>query len=279
MSWSCHKDTAQHQTLYNICAATIFHRSKTHLALFITVGLCSCGWGCKDPRVARQRSSWHSLDEISNAKPVAKPGSRTRPDGDVYIKRCGFLPPSLTSLYTFYPPMPPSENTALLNGNSRQSRNGAFYPKIVELLKAEGEPSWLDSYRWFIFGSWWNLLLLLVPLAAAAHYLNWDAPVRFVLSFIAIIPLAKVCNLLSQRPRVAHDLRGILIPSSAAWKCHGRDVHVPRADPRRAFERHFRERGGNHRGYRCPPQGRSSDRADFRVYPTTYLRTARVYRV
>ena len=96
--------------------------------------------------------------------------------------------------------MPPSEITPLVNGHSRQSRNGAFYPKIVELLKAEGEPSWLDSYSWFIFGSWWNLLLLLVPLAVAANYLNWDAPVRFMLSFIAIIPLAKVCNLLSQRP-------------------------------------------------------------------------------
>jgi hypothetical protein len=176
--------------------------------------------------------------------------------------------------FTLSTPMPPSENTPLLNGNSRQSRK--IYPRIVEFIKAEGEPSWLDSYRWFIFGSWWNLLLLLVPLAAAAHYLNWDAPVRFVLSFIAIVPLAKVCNLLSRR---VPDLRGILIPSSVAWECHGRDVHVPRADPRRAFERHFRERGRNYRGYRCPPQGRSSDRADFRMYPTIYLRTTHVYRV
>lgn len=62
-------------------------------------------------------------------------------------------------------------------------------------LKAEGEPSWLDSYRWFIFGSWLNLLLLLVPVAAAAHYLDWDAPLRFGFSFVAIIPLAKVRDL------------------------------------------------------------------------------------
>src|SRR5579863_4392487 len=94
--------------------------------------------------------------------------------------------------------MPPSEQTPLLNGDSRQPRDLPFYPKIVALLKAEGEPSWLDSYRWFIFGSWWNLLLLLVPLAAASHYLDWDAPVRFTLSFIAIVPLAKVCNLMLQ---------------------------------------------------------------------------------
>jgi Ca2+:H+ antiporter len=91
-------------------------------------------------------------------------------------------------------PMPPLEQTPLLNGNRRQRRGPSFYRKIVALLKGDGEPSWLNSYRWFLFGSWLNLLLLLVPVAAAAHYLNWDAPVRFGLSFVAIIPLAKVCN-------------------------------------------------------------------------------------
>jgi Ca2+:H+ antiporter len=63
---------------------------------------------------------------------------------------------------------------------------------MVALLKAEGEPSWLDSFKWFIFGSWLNLLLLLVPIAAAAHYLDWDAPLRFGFSFVAIFPLAIV---------------------------------------------------------------------------------------
>jgi hypothetical protein len=63
---------------------------------------------------------------------------------------------------------------------------------MVSLLKAEGEPSWVDSYRWFIFGSWANLLLLLVPVAVVAHHCNWDAPLRFGFSFVAIIPLAKV---------------------------------------------------------------------------------------
>ncbi|KAI0006180.1 Sodium/calcium exchanger protein-domain-containing protein [Russula compacta] len=86
--------------------------------------------------------------------------------------------------------MPPSEQTPLLNGNCR--RPPSFYSRVLTLLKAEGEPSWLESYGWFIFGSWANLLLLLVPVAAAAHYLNWDAPLRFGFSFVAIIPLAKL---------------------------------------------------------------------------------------
>ncbi|KAI9507358.1 Calcium/proton exchanger [Russula earlei] len=86
--------------------------------------------------------------------------------------------------------MLPSEHSPLLNGNPR--RPHSVYSKILVLLKADGEPSWQDSYRQFIFGSWTNLLLLLVPVAAAAHYLTWDAPLRFGLSFVAIIPLAKL---------------------------------------------------------------------------------------
>ena len=68
----------------------------------------------------------------------------------------------------------------------------SFYQRTLTFLKAEGELSWLDSYRWFIFDSWLNLLLLFIPVAAVAHYLNWNAPLRFGFSFVAIIPLAKV---------------------------------------------------------------------------------------
>lgn len=62
----------------------------------------------------------------------------------------------------------------------------------MKAIKAEGEPSWLQSYRWFFFGSWVNVLLVFVPLSAAAHYLNWDAALRFSFSFLAIVPLAKL---------------------------------------------------------------------------------------
>ncbi|KAI9446300.1 Calcium/proton exchanger [Lactarius indigo] len=86
--------------------------------------------------------------------------------------------------------MPLTEQSPLLNGHPHQRRS--LYQSIVVLVKAEGEPSWLASYRWFIFGSWLNLLLVLVPIAAASHYLDWDAPLRFGFSFVAIIPLAKL---------------------------------------------------------------------------------------
>lgn len=100
-----------------------------------------------------------------------------------------------------------TERTSLLDGPSRHPQS--FFSKVVTLLKAEGEPSWLHSYRWFILGSWLNLLLLLAPVSAAAHYLNWDAPVRFGLSFIAIVPLAKV-----RRSIVVRDIAALTWVSS-----------------------------------------------------------------
>jgi Ca2+:H+ antiporter len=94
--------------------------------------------------------------------------------------------------------MSSSEQSPLLNGEWR--RPPSFYQKCLAFLKAEGEPSFLASYRWLIFGSWLNLLLLLVPVAAAAHYLNWDAALRFGFSFVAIIPLAKVRTTRAHHP-------------------------------------------------------------------------------
>jgi len=84
--------------------------------------------------------------------------------------------------------MPSTETTALLGGQNSSSRNSG----IVAFLKAEGQPSWLPSFKWFFFSSYFNILLVFVPLAFVAHNLNWDVALRFSFSFIAIIPLAKV---------------------------------------------------------------------------------------
>jgi hypothetical protein len=55
-----------------------------------------------------------------------------------------------------------------------------------------GEPTWVESYKWFLFSSYFNVFLVLVPLSALAHYLHWDVSLRFGFSFMAIVPLAKV---------------------------------------------------------------------------------------
>lgn len=92
-----------------------------------------------------------------------------------------------------------SEHMPLLGGNSLpQPGNGhpnehlPFATRVLETFKAEGEPSWAASYRFFFFGSWLNVLLVFVPLSFISHNLNWDAALRFAFSFIAIMPLAKV---------------------------------------------------------------------------------------
>ena len=91
-----------------------------------------------------------------------------------------------------FPSMPASETTPLLaNGHDGHH---SFSQRIVAFVKAEGEPSWLASLKWFIFGSWLNLLLVFIPLSTLAHFLNWDAALRFSFSFIAIVPLAKVLS-------------------------------------------------------------------------------------
>ncbi|GLB34724.1 putative calcium proton exchanger [Lyophyllum shimeji] len=64
--------------------------------------------------------------------------------------------------------------------------------RAAAVVKAEHEPSWTASYKWFLFGSYLNVLLLFVPLSFISHHLNWDAALRFTFSFMAIIPLAKL---------------------------------------------------------------------------------------
>lgn len=98
--------------------------------------------------------------------------------------------------------MSANESSPLLR-NQRQNGDSAhrlsWSDRIVKAIKAEGEPTWLQSYRWFLFGSWVNLLLVFVPASYFAHTFHADAALRFGFSFIAIVPLAKVINSLQVR--------------------------------------------------------------------------------
>lgn len=92
----------------------------------------------------------------------------------------------------------PSESDPLLpvsNGSS-PSLNGhakpTFKAHVIELIEARDEPTYLSSFRFFLFGSWLNILLIFVPLSVCSHFLGWDAGLRFAFSFIAIMPLAAV---------------------------------------------------------------------------------------
>lgn len=59
-------------------------------------------------------------------------------------------------------------------------------------MKGEDEPSWTESFKFFIFGTWFNILLVFIPLSFISHTLDWDAGLVFLFSFMAIVPLAKV---------------------------------------------------------------------------------------
>ncbi|OCH86901.1 calcium/proton exchanger [Obba rivulosa] len=86
-------------------------------------------------------------------------------------------------------PTTTTDRTPLLeNGNGVHHRT--FRERFTDAFHAEDEPSWLVSYKWFLFGSWLNILLVFVPLSIVAHQLHWDAALRFSFSFVAIMPLA-----------------------------------------------------------------------------------------
>ncbi|KAJ7766717.1 Sodium/calcium exchanger protein-domain-containing protein [Mycena metata] len=110
--------------------------------------------------------------------------------------------------------MPPSasESTALLgNGNGSHSRP-TFAHRVKAVITAEGEPSWAESYKFFLFGSYFNLFLAFIPLSFLANFFGWDASLRFSFSFIAIIPLAKLLGEATEQmsAKLGQTLAGLL---------------------------------------------------------------------
>lgn len=88
-----------------------------------------------------------------------------------------------------------TDRTPLLeNGHGAQPPK-PFFARLADSLNVEDQPSWLASYKFFLFGSYLNILLLFVPLSFISHFLDWDAALRFSFSFIAIMPLAAVRHL------------------------------------------------------------------------------------
>ncbi|KAJ8700514.1 hypothetical protein PTI98_003529 [Pleurotus ostreatus] len=114
--------------------------------------------------------------------------------------------------------MSPSDRTPLLpNGGGENGHNGdasarSVSQRLSTLIKAEGEPSWTHSFIWFLFGSWFNVLLVFVPLSIISHHLGWDAGLRFLFSFIAIIPLAKLLGDATEQvsAKLGQTLAGLL---------------------------------------------------------------------
>lgn len=89
--------------------------------------------------------------------------------------------------------MTSSENSPLLeNGGLSGYRNPSLFRRVINFMKGEDEPSWTESFKFFIFGTWFNILLVFIPLSFISHSLDWDAGLVFLFSFLAIVPLAKL---------------------------------------------------------------------------------------
>ena len=111
--------------------------------------------------------------------------------------------PSQASPFSM-PQDPDSESSPLIRVTSAggQGQNSEYSPtvrspgamaRIVEFMKGDGEPSWMKSFSWIIFGSYFNVFLVFVPLSFVAQQRNCDVLYRFGFSFFAVVPLAKVC--------------------------------------------------------------------------------------
>ncbi|KAG2144120.1 calcium proton exchanger [Suillus bovinus] len=88
-----------------------------------------------------------------------------------------------------------SSESAPLLGNGCYTEHGRNLPfQTLNCMKGEGagEPSWEESFKFFIFGSWLNILLIFVPLSVISHNMNWDGGLVFLFSFMAIIPLSRL---------------------------------------------------------------------------------------
>ncbi|GJJ12311.1 hypothetical protein Clacol_006552 [Clathrus columnatus] len=73
------------------------------------------------------------------------------------------------------------ERTPLLS--NANGYHPTFTQRVANFLKPEGQPGFIKSYKNLFFSSYFNLLLIFIPLAGVAHFASWDA---------AIIPLAKL---------------------------------------------------------------------------------------
>ncbi|KAG9078131.1 hypothetical protein FRC06_008517, partial [Ceratobasidium sp. 370] len=103
-----------------------------------------------------------------------------------------------------------AERQPLLNGNGHNRTS--FIQKVSDVLQADGEPGWIASTKFLLLSSWFNVLLVFIPLSLVSGELEWDAGLRFAFSFVAIIPLAKLLGEATEQlsMRLGQTLGGLL---------------------------------------------------------------------
>lgn len=185
-----------------LLAFQLYHEHHVHSVW--KYGSCDCGCS-RGPSQGFSRcvilhnisaychAPWSILAEPETGNTHSISSSYIRPDypepGEAVQKGRSNL-----SLLRYSPANMPSENSPLLS-NGEETQRQPFSRRAISFMKGEGQPGFFQSYHYLFLESWVNLLLLFIPLSAVSHYLMWDAGLRFTLSFLAIIPLAKACSL------------------------------------------------------------------------------------
>lgn len=97
-----------------------------------------------------------------------------------------------------------------INGESSPLLGGPRTESIYALHP--GSPTNLHSIKNFLFSSYLNALLIAVPLSFLSKYLEWGSQANFVISFIAIIPLASLLGDATEQValKVGSTLGGLL---------------------------------------------------------------------
>ncbi|GAA5947467.1 hypothetical protein JCM3765_001691 [Sporobolomyces pararoseus] len=74
------------------------------------------------------------------------------------------------------------------------------------------KPGYLESFKNLILGGWINLLLVAVPLSFISHFAGWGTTADFIISFIAIVPLASLLGEATEQCslKVGQTLGGLL---------------------------------------------------------------------
>ncbi|GAA6037888.1 hypothetical protein JCM8097_009475 [Rhodosporidiobolus ruineniae] len=118
-------------------------------------------------------------------------------------------------------PKPARAATAPAGGNQKEEEPtpglvrrgtqavGALFEPKVPVAPA---PGWRSSLKATVTYSWLNILLVFVPVSWACHFAGVDGVVTFVMSFIAIIPLAALLGFATEELaiRVGETLGGLL---------------------------------------------------------------------
>ncbi|KAH8917281.1 calcium/proton exchanger [Atractiella rhizophila] len=82
------------------------------------------------------------------------------------------------------------------NGDARASRRGTVDASksptlpFVHSSSPHHTPTNLESIKALLFGSYFNVLLVFVPLSFVSHFARWGSTADFLISFCAIVPLA-----------------------------------------------------------------------------------------